>query len=61
MDEDTFPALIAETYLLPGDTSPISQSVYLADEEPEHGGFEHLLPRLAHDLKAAFRSIAHPH
>jgi hypothetical protein len=55
MDEDAFPALIAETYLLPGDTGPVSQAGH-HDEEPEHGAFQHLIPRLA---LAAFRSFSH--
>jgi hypothetical protein len=61
MDEDAFPALIAETYLLPGGSSPVAQDVYDAGEESVHGALQHLLPRFALELRAAFRSFAHPH
>lgn len=60
MDDDAFPALFAETYLLPPDTRPIARERKRPAKAsvPRHR-VERLLPRFTLELRAALRSLSH--
>lgn len=60
MEEDAFPALFAETYLLPPDSRTAPRPIQRRAVQPQLH-FAHLIPRITHDVRAAWRSVVHLH